>query len=155
MARLSSFVGYPKAENMGTPTSRFGNYVAIGTLEPEIGIYSIDLLDDGCACPRSRGHGQELRKKSKHRAASEAHHGDAIFPFSRNRTARQMLASGSADRTVKLWDLLRDTKGGRGGVPCAALGSAEGQGAGRAVGPHETCCATQPELRPYVRVFDS
>ncbi|KAH9047368.1 hypothetical protein EDB84DRAFT_1461453, partial [Lactarius hengduanensis] len=37
-----------KEEGMDTedgPGSRFGNYVAIGTLEPEIEIYSIDLLD--------------------------------------------------------------------------------------------------------------
>ncbi|KAH9080336.1 transducin family protein/WD-40 repeat family protein [Lactarius deliciosus] len=99
-----------KEESVDTkdgPDSRFGNYVAIGTLEPEIEIYSIDLLDS-VARPRGRGHGQE--EKAKHRSASEAHHVDAILSLSWNPTARQMLASGSADCTVKLWDLSRDPK---------------------------------------------
>ncbi|KAH8990364.1 transducin family protein/WD-40 repeat family protein [Lactarius akahatsu] len=92
-----------KEESMDTedgPGSRFGNYVAIGTLEPEIEIYSIELLDS------------KKRKKAKHRSASEAHYVDAILSLSWNRTARQMLASGGADRTVKLWDLSRDPKEG-------------------------------------------
>ncbi|KAH8981802.1 hypothetical protein EDB92DRAFT_1952838 [Lactarius akahatsu] len=96
------WLDYRRLESMDTedgPGSRFGNYVAIGTLEPEIEIYSIDLLDS-VARPRGRGHGQE--EKAKHRSASEAHHVDAIVSLSWNRTARQMLASGSADRTVKL-----------------------------------------------------
>jgi periodic tryptophan protein 1 len=124
------WLDYPvsSATSMDTedsPASHFGNYVAIGTLEPEIEIYSIDLLDSvypdavlgnpketAAHVPEPAGTGKKKRKKAKHRAASEAHHVDAVLSLSWNRTARQMLASGSADRTVKLWDLSRDTKEG-------------------------------------------
>ncbi|KAH9080339.1 transducin family protein/WD-40 repeat family protein [Lactarius deliciosus] len=121
---VSSAAG--KEESMDTedgPGSRFGNYVAIGTLEPEIEIYSIDLLDSvypdavlgnpketAAHVPEPAGTGK--KRKAKHRSASEAHHVDAILSLSWNPTARQMLASGSADHTVKLWDLSRDPKEG-------------------------------------------
>ena len=83
------------AENMDTkegPASHFGNYVAIGTLKPEIEIYSINLLDSiypdamlnnpketAAHVPEPAGMGKKKRKKSKHHAASKAHHIDAIL----------------------------------------------------------------------------
>ena len=76
-----------KAESMDTdddPASRFGNYVAIGTLDPEIEIFSIDLLESvypdvvlgnpketAAHVPEPAGTGKKKRKKAKHRTASE------------------------------------------------------------------------------------
>ena len=84
------------------PASRFGNDVAVGNAE-----------ETAAHVPESAGTGTGKKKrKTMHHTASEAHQVDAVLSLSWNRTARQMLVSGSMDRTVKLWDLSRDMKEG-------------------------------------------
>ncbi|KAI0067268.1 WD40 repeat-like protein [Artomyces pyxidatus] len=103
-----------------TPSKAFGNYIAVGTLDPEIEIWSLDVVEaiypdsvlgrpDKTAAhiPVPAGTGKKKRKKTKHRQINAAHHVDAVLSLSWNRSHRQLLASASADRTVKLWDLSR------------------------------------------------
>ncbi|KAH9945055.1 transducin family protein/WD-40 repeat family protein [Epithele typhae] len=119
-----------RSSSSADPFQQFGNFIAVGTLEPEIEIWSLDTVEamypdcvlgrpDKTAAhvPTPLGTGKKKRKKTKARPASAAHHVDAVLSLSWNRTHRNLLASASADRTVKLWDLNRSPTG-------------EGEGAG-------------------------
>ena len=111
-------------------------------MEPEIEVWSLDVVEamypdmvlgrpDKTAAhvPVPAGTGKKKRKKTKHRPSSTAYHVDAVLSLSWNKTHRNLLASASADRTVKLWDLSRDpTINGEGG---------EGEGALRSFNVHK------------------
>lgn len=131
---------------------QFGNFIAVGTLDPEIEIWSLDVVDpmypdallgrpdlSKAHIPAPAGTGKKKRKKSKHRQVESGWHVDAVLSLSWNRTHRNLLASASADRTVKLWDL---TRCGVPAKPDDADGDAEmdgpagvigGEGAGMAI----------------------
>ena len=108
----------------------FGNYIAVGTLDPEIEIWSVDVLEamypasilgrpdqTKAHVPVPSGAGKKKRKKAKHRQVESSYHVDAILGLSWNKSQRNLLASASADRTVKIWDLSRDpTMNGEGGA---------------------------------------
>lgn len=115
----------------------FGNYIAVGTLDPEIEIWSLDVLEamypssilgrpdeTQAHIPIPSGTGKKKKKKPKHRASQTAYHVDAVLGLSWNKSQRNLLASASADRTVKLWDLSRDpTLNGEGGDAGGAIRS--------------------------------
>lgn len=123
--------------------AKWGNYVAVGTLDPEIEIWSLDVVESmypdmvlgrpdktAAHVPVPAGAGKKKRRKPKARLTSAVHHVDAVLGLSWNKTHRQMLASASADRTVKLWDLSR--------APMAdADGSGESVGAIRSFNVHK------------------
>ena len=69
-----------------------GNYIAVGTFDPEIEIWDADLID--AVYPK-----MILGKNS------EEAHKDAIMSLSWCHLHRGLLLSGSADGTVKLWNL--------------------------------------------------
>ncbi|KAJ2381743.1 rRNA-processing protein, partial [Coemansia sp. RSA 2559] len=81
-----------------------GNYVAVATFEPHIEIWDLDTMESmypdlvlGAA-----------DKKAQRKARGKAHndfHTDAVMGLSWNKNVRNLLASSSADTTVKLWDL--------------------------------------------------
>ena len=119
------------------PTPALGNYIAVGTLDPEIEIWSIDVLEamyptsilgrpdqTKAHIPVPSGTGKKKRKKAKHRQVESSYHVDAILGLSWNKSQRNFLASASADRTVKIWDLSRDpTMIGEGGESAGAIHS--------------------------------
>ncbi|KAF2437364.1 periodic tryptophan protein-like protein [Karstenula rhodostoma CBS 690.94] len=87
-----------------------GNFVAVGTMDPDIEIWNLDLVDS--MYPDAiLGQGAEdadkpkKKKKKKSKKANDEFHVDSVLSLAANRHHRNLLASSSADKTVKLWDL--------------------------------------------------
>lgn len=97
-----------------------GNFAAIGTFDPQIEIWNLDCMDKafpdlilGEAPAANSMTGLQQKKKNKKKKKSTAHvtthHTDAVLSLAHNKVHRSVLASTSADKTVKLWDLNNGT----------------------------------------------
>ncbi|KAI7824490.1 WD40-repeat-containing domain protein [Kickxella alabastrina] len=81
-----------------------GNYVAVGTFEPRIEIWDLDTVDSTYPDLVLGSTDKKMLRKRKGKPHPEFHT-DAIMGLSWNKNVRNLLASSSADTTVKLWDL--------------------------------------------------
>ncbi|CAN8065197.1 unnamed protein product [Agarophyton chilense] len=100
------------------------NLVAVGMFTPGIEIWDVDLVnnlepvvslggygpnsvvrDALVAAGKVRGEGRIKNKKKPKLKLREGSHRDAIMSLSWNSIQREYLASGSADHTVKVWDI--------------------------------------------------
>src|SRR5262245_7430455 len=109
------WVNYNVNTNVEDDGTRRGNMAAVGTFDPDIEIWDLDVVET--VYPDAilgSGANKELsppspkktkKKKKKRRGVNDQFHVDAIMCLSSNSLQRNLLLSGSADTTVKLWDL--------------------------------------------------
>ena len=92
------------------------NFAAVGTFDPDIEVWDLDTID--CMYPNAilgqggndnnseeSGDKKKKMKRKKTKKANDNYHVDAVLSLAANRNHRNLLASSSADKTVKLWDL--------------------------------------------------
>ena len=90
------------------------NFVVVGSFLPEIEIW--DLNREDCEPLYTLGGGEPAEKKKKKKSltlskhsdkqmSSDTSHTDAVMSLSLNPFQAEYLASGSADTTVKIWDI--------------------------------------------------
>ncbi|KAK3675647.1 rRNA-processing protein [Recurvomyces mirabilis] len=95
--------------------TEFGNFAAVGTMDPDIELWDLDVVDNmyptailGQSSQTTSGAPMEpamKKKKKKSKKANEHYHVDSVLSLAANRSHRHLLASASADKTTKLWDL--------------------------------------------------
>ena len=100
-----------------------GNFAAVGTLDPDIEIWDLDMIDivepvatlqgalqennmNRNKLTKLRGKGSKSKHVTSHEATSKSGgHEDSVMGLAWNSEFRNVLASASADRTVKIWDV--------------------------------------------------
>jgi periodic tryptophan protein 1 len=109
-----------------SPTGSAGNYCAVGTFGPGIEIWNLDVLnalepscvlggeDTSMADQIMRHNMMNAAQKNRTKLhipqgpkLKPGSHTDAVMALSWSKVHRQVIASGSADCTVKLWDVTR------------------------------------------------
>jgi len=94
-----------------------GNYVAVGTMQPEIEIWDLDVVDSvepvsvlgGAVVGNETPKKKKKKNKSKAVKYKEGSHTDAVLSLSWNSEFRNVIASASADKSVKVWDIVKGT----------------------------------------------
>ncbi|XP_031251683.1 periodic tryptophan protein 1 homolog [Pistacia vera] len=91
-----------------------GNFMAVGSMEPSIEIWDLDIIEEVQPCLILGGIDEEKKmkkkKKKKGKKSSfeykEGSHTDSVLGLAWNKEFRNILASASADKTVKIWDVV-------------------------------------------------
>lgn len=103
----------PNQANVEEGNMNIGNFAAVGTFDPQIEIWNLDCIDKAfpdliLGEPEQNSFSvikKNKKKKKKTGTHITTHHTDAVLSLAHNKIHRSVLASTSADQTVKLWDL--------------------------------------------------
>ncbi|XP_043696545.1 periodic tryptophan protein 1 homolog isoform X2 [Telopea speciosissima] len=83
-----------------------GNFIAVGSMEPAIEIWDLDLIDEVQPFMVLGGIAKKKKKgKKKSVKFMKDSHTDSVLGLAWNKEFRNVLASASADNTVKIWDV--------------------------------------------------
>ncbi|KAI8522903.1 hypothetical protein RHMOL_Rhmol13G0032900 [Rhododendron molle] len=86
-----------------------GNFIAVGSMEPSIEIWDLDIMDEVQPSVVLGGIVEKKKKKKGGKKKSikykEDSHTDAVLGLAWNKEYRNILASASADKLVKIWDV--------------------------------------------------
>nr|XP_016460587.1 PREDICTED: uncharacterized WD repeat-containing protein C17D11.16-like isoform X1 [Nicotiana tabacum] len=83
-----------------------GNFIAVGSMELAIEIWDLDVLDEVQPAAVLGGIA-DIKKKGKKKTIKykKDSHSDSVLGLAWNKEYRNMLASASADQSVKVWDV--------------------------------------------------
>ncbi|KAK8716329.1 hypothetical protein V6N13_043644 [Hibiscus sabdariffa] len=83
-----------------------GNFLAVGSMEPSIEIWDLDIIDEVQPCLVLGGTVEKKTKKGKKKPKyKDGSHTGAVLGLAWNKEYRNILASASADKQVKIWDV--------------------------------------------------
>ncbi|XP_050229690.1 uncharacterized WD repeat-containing protein C17D11.16 [Mercurialis annua] len=86
-----------------------GNFIAVGSMDPAIEIWDLDIIDEVQPSVVLGGVAEKQKKKKKGKKTSikykEGSHTDSVLGLAWNKHFRNILASASADKQVKIWDV--------------------------------------------------
>ncbi|XP_057532181.1 uncharacterized WD repeat-containing protein C17D11.16-like [Amaranthus tricolor] len=87
-----------------------GNFIAVGSMEPSIEIWDLDIIDE-VEPSLVLGGIVEKKKKGKKKSIKykDGSHTDSVLGLAWNKEFRNILASASADKQVKIWDVATGT----------------------------------------------
>ncbi|KAL3827940.1 hypothetical protein ACJIZ3_016742 [Penstemon smallii] len=87
-----------------------GNFIAVGSMEPAIEIWDLDIMDEVQPSAVLGGIIKKKRKgKKKYIKYKDGSHTDSVLGLAWNKEYRNILASASADKLVKIWDVATET----------------------------------------------
>nr|DAD22311.1 TPA_asm: hypothetical protein HUJ06_023774 [Nelumbo nucifera] len=82
-----------------------GNFIAVGSMEPAIEIWDLDLIDEVQPVVVLGGIAKSKKGKKASVKYKKDSHTDSVLGLAWNKEFRNVLASASADKSVKIWDV--------------------------------------------------
>lgn len=82
-----------------------GNFIAVGSMEPSIEIWDLDIMDEVQPSVVLGGISEKKKKGKKSIKYKKDSHTDSVLGLAWNKEYRNILASASADKLVKIWDV--------------------------------------------------